>query len=105
VADDAGGVWITTGWVLGILVYAGVVLAWRAGFGAALPFVVIPAVLVVMIGAGNVVGGRRPGRSGPGFRRPDLDPVPVSVLHGDRPTPPGDDRADGAPVGGPGTPG
>jgi len=105
VADDAGGVWITTGWILGIMVYAGVVLAWHAGFGAALPFVVIPAVLVVMIGAGNLVGARRPSRSGPRFHRPDLEPLPVSVLHGERPPSPGDDGADGDPAEGPGTPG
>ena len=103
-ADDAGGVWITTGWVLGILVYAGMVLAWRAGFGAAAPFVLIPAVLVVMIGAGNLVGGRRASRSGPRFHRPDLDPLPVSALRGDREGGPGDDGADGSPAGGPGAP-
>jgi len=63
------------GWS-GLIVYAGVVLAWHAGFTAAAPFVVIPAVLVVMIGAGNLVSGRRPGRAAPRFNRPDLDPVP-----------------------------
>lgn len=107
VADDAGGVWITTGWVLGILVYAGVVLAWRAGFGAAAPFVVIPVVLVVLIGAGNLVGGRRPGRSGARFHRPDLDPAPVSVLRGERDAGPagdGIDGIDGGPAQGPGAP-
>ena len=55
-----------------------------------------------MIGAGNLVSGRRPGRSAPRFNRPDLDPVPLSALHGDRPTAPGDDGADGSPAGGPG---
>lgn len=102
VRDDAGGVWIWTGVVLGLLLYVGVVLAWHAGFTAAAPFVVIPAVLVIMVGAGNLVGGRRSGRSGPRFNRPDLDPAPVSVLHGERVTTPADDGAGGAPAGEPG---
>lgn len=102
VRDDAGGVWIISGWVVGLIVYAGVVLAWHAGFTAAAPFVVIPAVLVILIGAGNLVSGR-PHRSAPQFNRPDLDPVPVSVLHGESPTPTDGDVAGGAPAGGPGT--
>jgi len=76
--DDAGGIWIYTGVVLGLIVYAGVVVAWHAGFTAAAPFVVIPAVLVVMVGAGNLLSGRRPGRPAPRFNRPD--PVPLSSL-------------------------
>ena len=100
--DDTGGVWITTGWIVGLIVYAGVVLAWHAGFTAAAPFVVIPAVLVVMIGVGNLVGGRRPGRPGPRFNCPDLDPVPLSALHGDGGAAPADDGVDGDPAGGPG---
>jgi hypothetical protein len=102
VRDDAGGVWIWTGWALGVLVYLGVVVAWHAGFTPAAPFVVIPAVLVVMIGVGNLVGGRRPGRAGPRFNRPDLDPAPVAVLHGDPGPAPADDGTDGAPAGEPG---
>ncbi len=90
VRDDTGGVWIVTGWVVGLLVYAGVVVAWHAGFTAAAPFVVIPAVLAVLIGAGNLVGGR-PRRAAPRFNRPDLDPVPVSVLHGELPSAVADD--------------
>ena len=105
VADDAGGVWINVGWALGFLVYVGVVLAWHAGFTAALPFVVIPAVLVVMVGAGNLVGGRHPGRKGPRFNRPDLDPAPVSVLHGQGPQPTAGGGDGGAPAGEPGAPG
>jgi hypothetical protein len=102
VRDDAGGVWIVTGWVVGLVVYAGVVLAWHAGFTGAAPFVVIPAVLVVLIGAGNLVSGRRPGRSAPRFNRPDLDPVPVSMLRGEgTPTVP-EDGADGTRAGEPG---
>ena len=76
--DDAGGVWIVTGWVLGGLVYVGVVLAWHAGFTAAVPFVVIPAVLVFMVGAGNLLSGNRAGRPAPRFNRPD--PVPLSTF-------------------------
>jgi len=112
VRDDAGGVWIMTGWVVGLIVYAGVVLAWHAGFTPAAPFVVIPAVLAVLIGAGNLVSGR-PRRSPPRFNRPDLDPVPVSVLYGERPPPAAGegverrgtdgDGADGAPAGEPGS--
>ena len=82
VRDDAGGVWIVTGWVLGGLVYVGVVLAWRAGFTAAVPFVVIPAVLVFMIGAGNLLSGKRPGRPAPRFNRPD--PMPLTTFRHDR---------------------
>ena len=102
VRDDAGGVWIMTGWVVGLIVYAGVVLAWHAGFTAAAPFVVIPAVLVILIGAGNLVSGR-PRRSAPRFNRPDLDPVPVSALRGESRSQADGDGAGGTPTGGPGT--
>jgi hypothetical protein len=78
VRDDVGGVWIVTGWLLGGLVYVSVVLAWHAGFTAAAPFVVIPAVLVFMIGAGNLLSGKRPGRPAPRFNRPD--PVPLTTF-------------------------
>ena len=81
VCDEAGGVWIVTGWVLGGLIYVGVVLAWHAGFTAAVPFVVIPAVLVIMVGAGNLLSGTRPGRPAPRFNRPD--PVPLSTFRDD----------------------
>ena|GEM_PF-1066227 len=81
VRDDAGGVWIITGWVLGGLVYLGVIVAWHAGFSPAAPFVVIPAVLVVMIGAGNLLTGKRPGRRAPQFNRPErLDPIPLTTF-------------------------
>jgi hypothetical protein len=105
VRDDAGGVWIVTGWVLGCIVYAGVVLSWHAGFTAALPFVVIPPLLVVMIGVGNLVSGRRAHRPPPRFHRPDLAAVPP----GDAPGAPGPGAAPGptaggAPDGGSGTP-
>lgn len=91
VRDDAGGVWIITGWVLGALVYVGVVLAWHAGFTAAAPFVVIPAVLLVMVGAGNLLSGKRPGRPAPQFNRPD--PIPLTTF-----------RHDGGPADGPHVP-
>jgi len=81
VRDDAGGIWIVTGWVLGGLAYVGVVLTWSAGFTAAVPFVVIPAVLVFMIGAGNLLSGKRSGRPAPRFNRPD--PVPLSRFRRD----------------------
>jgi hypothetical protein len=87
VRDDAGGVWIITGWVLGGLVYLGVLVAWHAGFTAAAPFVVIPAVLLVMVGAGNLLSGRRPGRPAPQFNRPD--PIPLTTFRRDAGPPDG----------------
>ena len=77
--DDAGGFWINTGWVLGFLVWLGVLLTWHAGFTPAAPFVVIPAVLVFLVGLGNLLGGRSR-RPSPRFNRPD--PVPISTLRG-----------------------
>jgi hypothetical protein len=100
VRDDAGGVWIVTGWIVGLVVYAGVVLAWHAGFTAAAPFVVIPAVLVVMIGAGNLLSGRSPGRPAPRFNRPD--PVPLATLRRDGTAPADPGGPDDTPAGGPG---
>ena len=93
VADDAGGVWIITGWVVGCVLYAGVALAWSAGFSAAAPLVVIPAVLVVMVGAGNLISGRRSGRAAPRFNRPD--PVPISSLRPSSQVPPASPAPDG----------
>jgi hypothetical protein len=55
--DDAGGVWIATGIVLGVLLYAGIVLMEVAGFTAVAPLVVIPPVLVALIGANSLLGG------------------------------------------------
>jgi hypothetical protein len=60
--DDAGGVWIRTGVALGALVYAGVLVMAAAGFTAVLPLVVLPPVLVGVIGAANLLGGRTHGR-------------------------------------------
>jgi hypothetical protein len=57
--DDAGGVWIITGLVLGAIVYAGMVLMAVAGFTAVIPLVVIPPVLVAIIAANSLLGGGR----------------------------------------------
>jgi hypothetical protein len=104
--DDTGGVWIKTGWVLGLLVYVGVLFTWHAGFTAATPFVVIPPVLLIMIGAGNLLSGRSTRRA-PQFNRPD--PVPLPPLRGPvTPSAPaaapsdGSDGSDSTPAGGPG---
>ncbi len=57
--DDAGGVWIITGLVVGAIVYAGMVLMMIAGFTVVAPLVVIPPVLAALIGANNLIGGGR----------------------------------------------
>ena len=57
--DDAGGVWIRTGIVLGVLVYGGLLGMAAAGFPGAIPLVVIPPVLVGLIGTANLLGGGR----------------------------------------------
>ena len=80
IRDDRGGIWIWTGVAVGALVYLGLILAWHAGFTAAAPFVAIPAVLMVMIGGGNLLSGRRHGRPAPRFNRPD--PVPLARFPG-----------------------
>jgi hypothetical protein len=65
-ADETGGVWIITGFVLGAIVYAGMVLMAVAGFTAVVPLVVIPPVLVGIIAANSLLGGGRgPSRSAP----------------------------------------
>ena len=62
-ADDAGGVWIVTGIVLGVLLYGCIVLMDVAGFTAVAPLVVIPPVLLGLIAANNLLrGGRSHGR-------------------------------------------
>jgi hypothetical protein len=64
--DDAGGVWIVTGIVFGILLYALIVLMDVAGFTPVEPLVVIPPVLVAMIGGNSLLGGGRTrGRTAP----------------------------------------
>jgi len=76
---DGGGVAIKTGVVLGILVYAGAVFLTVIGFHAMAPLVVVPPVLVVLIGAGSLLGGgvhgsarsaRPPGQPGAGGTAP-----------------------------------
>lgn len=56
---DDGGVWIATGWALGVLVYAWCVVMVIAGFTAVLPLVVVPPVIVLLIVGSHVVGGPR----------------------------------------------
>jgi hypothetical protein len=60
--DDAGGVWIATGVVLGMLLYALIVLMYVAGFTAVAPLVILPPVLIGLIGANSLLGGGRHGR-------------------------------------------
>jgi hypothetical protein len=64
--DDRGGVWIVTGIVLCVLLYAGIVLMDVAGFTAVVPLVVIPPVLLGLIGANNLLGGGRDHGRSPG---------------------------------------
>ena len=59
VRDDEGGVWIATGIVLGILMYAFIVLMDVAGFTAVLPLVVLPAVVLGLMAANNLLNGGR----------------------------------------------
>jgi hypothetical protein len=73
--DDAGGVWIITGIVLGVLLYGFIVLMDVAGFTVVAPLVVIPPVLAALIAGNNLLGGgrthgRSPGRPVGGGRAP-----------------------------------
>jgi hypothetical protein len=62
--DDAGGVWIATGIVLGVLMYGFIVLMDVAGFTAVAPLVVVPPVVLGLIAANSLLnGGRGYGRS------------------------------------------
>jgi hypothetical protein len=100
--DDAGGVWIITGILLGALVYAGMVLMLVAGFTAIVPFVVIPPVIVAMIGANSLLGGGRPSRPA----RAPSGPIPPPAAaggtaprrrpNGQRPGPPPGEESAGA---------
>jgi hypothetical protein len=78
---DSGGVWIVTGVVLGVLLYAGIVLMDVAGFTEVLPLVVVPPVLLGIIGAQNLLGGgrdhgRTPGPPVGGGRSPTSEGPP-----------------------------
>ena len=88
--------------VLGLLVYAGVLLAWHAGFTAAAPFVVIPPVGHHDRRGQSAERAQQP--TGPAFNRPD--PVPLPPLRGPaaplRPPPRPGRRPDNTPAGGPG---
>ena len=94
--DDAGGVWIITGIVLGALFYAFIVTMYVAGFTAVAPLVVIPPVLFGLIAANNLLGGGR------AYGRTAGRPVgggqaPISPSGPDRPAPvePANGRAPG----------
>jgi hypothetical protein len=76
--DDAGGVWIRTGWVLGILLYAFIVLMAVAGFSPVIPLVVIPPVLAALIAGNSLLGGGRGRGSGRPARPVGPPPAPVS---------------------------
>ncbi len=67
--DDAGGLWIRIGIAFGVLFFAFMVVLWAAGFDAIAPFVVIPIVLVVLIGANSLLAGPR--------KRERLAPRPI----------------------------
>ena len=86
--------WIATGIVLGILMYAFIVLMDVAGFTAVLPLVVLPPVVLGLMAANNLLGGgrshgRSPGRpvgqgqaplssSGPNGALPSATPGPAA---------------------------
>jgi hypothetical protein len=95
--DDAGGVWIRTGLVLGAVAYAGVVVMAAAGFSGAIPLVIVPPVLVALIGAANLLGGGRShGRSA---GRPAGGRAPLSSSGPNRRVPPVPDAGGPGPDG------
>ena len=74
---DAGGLWIGIGIAGGVVLYAGMLIMLVAGFGAILPFVVIPPVLIGLIGANSLLGGpRRPRPPARPIRPTDRGMVP-----------------------------
>jgi hypothetical protein len=85
--DDAGGVWIITGFVLGAIVYAGMVLMAVAGFTAVIPLVVIPPVLVGIIAANSLLGGGRGPSRSPQTRNAPGAPAGQSGSNGSAPPP------------------
>ncbi len=66
--DDAGGIWVKTGIVLGVLFYALTVVMLLAGVTSVLPLVIVPPALVLMIALNSIIGGPR---------RPQPRPVPL----------------------------
>ncbi len=96
---DAGGVWIITGIVLGVLVYAGIVLMDVAGFTVVAPLVVVPPVLVALIGANSLLGGGRSHGRSPGRPVGDgREPLPSSGPNGQVESGKGRPSAPGPPV-------
>jgi hypothetical protein len=95
--DDTGGVWIVTGVVLGVLVYAGIVTMAVAGFSAVVPLVVIPPVLVGLIGANNLIGGGRDHGRSPG-RPVGRGQAPLSSSGPNGPVPSDQSQATGSPA-------
>ncbi len=87
-ADDAGGVWIITGIVLGVLLYGFIVLMDVAGFTAVAPLVVIPPVLLALIAGNNLLGGGRSHGRSPG-RPVGRGQAPVSSSGPNGPVKPG----------------
>lgn len=98
--DDAGGLWVRTGLVLGGLIYLGILIMAAAGFTAVVPLVVLPPVLVGVIAAANLLGGRSHGR-GTGAPARGQPPLSSSSPNGGAPREPtpgqtGPDRPGGA---------
>ncbi len=65
-----------------------------AGFTSIVPFIVVVPVLVLLVGGGNLLGGRNHGRTR-GAVPPGFNPAPVSSSGPNGPLPTA--RADGAP--------
>jgi hypothetical protein len=103
IPNDTGGVWIVTGIVLGLLVYAGMVLMLVAGFSGVAPMVVIPPVLLALIAANNLLGGgrthgRSPGRPVGQGQAPLSSSGPNGSMPGDG-RPPSEDSVSEGPSG------
>ncbi len=86
--SDDGGIWVRTGWILGILFYLLMLVMYRAGFHVILPFIVIPPALAVMIAGNSLLGGPR-------RRENELEPLPVSAMDPLPPVPDPDAGTDG----------
>lgn len=77
---EGGGVWIATGLLLGLLAYGGVLLMLVAGYTAVLPLAVVPLVLVGLIAAANLLGGRSYGQTAGPRAVEGQSPVPSSGM-------------------------